>query len=155
MFDLMYIAEYIYKGIVELSYKKHTRAYVAILIFRRKRHLGVKYVVTNLMRLGWQTLFLRQDAKLAKHRRGLSSMMPNRRSTDREINTPSQKEKNHIIGMSFGRMQGCRLHDAGISRQLTFCVVVGQIGYSWLPVDAELVAAGAVVDQVEVHVGGF
>ena len=128
---------------------------MTILIRRIKCHLGVKYVVTNLMRLGWQTLFLRQDAKLAKHRRGLSSMMPNRRSTDREINTPLQKERNHIIGMSFGRMQGCRLHDAGISRQVMFCVIVIQIGYSWLPVDAELAAAGAVVDKVEVHVGGF
>ena len=40
-------------------------------------------------------------------------------------------------------------------RQVLFFVIVGQIGYAWLPVDKELAAAGAVKDPVEAHVDGF
>ena len=36
-----------------------------------------------------------------------------------------------------------------------FCVIVVQIGYTWLPVDEELAAAGAVADPVEAHADGF
>ena len=36
-----------------------------------------------------------------------------------------------------------------------FCVIVGQIGYAWLPVEEELAAAGAVADLVEAYVDGF
>ena len=42
-----------------------------------------------------------------------------------------------------------------MSRRVMFCVIVGQIGYSGLPVDEELAAAGAVADPVEAHVDGF
>ena len=40
-------------------------------------------------------------------------------------------------------------------RRVMFCVIVGQIGYAWLPVDEELAAAGVVPDPVEAHVNGF
>ena len=126
-----------------------------ILVCRRKRHLGVKYVVTNLMRLGWQTLCERQDNKRMKHGRGLNSMMPNGQITDRGINTPSPRESNHSIGELFIRMQVCRPHEAVMSRRVIFCVIVVQIGYAWLPVDKELSAAGAVAYPVKVHVNGF
>ena len=53
-----------------------------ILICRRKRDLSLKYVVTNLMRLGWQSLCERQDSKRAKHGQGLKSMIPNGQITD-------------------------------------------------------------------------
>ena len=36
-----------------------------------------------------------------------------------------------------------------------FCVIVGQIGYSGLPLEEELDAAGAVADPVEAHINGF
>ena len=42
-----------------------------------------------------------------------------------------------------------------MSRQVMSCVIVGQIGYSRLPVDKELAAAGAGADPVEAHVDGF
>ena len=42
-----------------------------------------------------------------------------------------------------------------MSRGVMFCVIVGHIGYAWLPVDKELAAAGAVADPVETHVDGF
>ena len=42
-----------------------------------------------------------------------------------------------------------------MSRRVMFCVIVGHIGYAWLPVDEELAAAGAVADPVEAHVYGF
>ena len=42
-----------------------------------------------------------------------------------------------------------------MSRRVMFCVIVGQIGYAWLPVDEELAVAGAVADPVEAHVDGF
>ena len=58
-------------------------AELIILICRRKRHLGVKYVVTNLISLGWLTLCETQDTKQAKHGQGLNSMMPSGRSKDR------------------------------------------------------------------------
>ena len=87
-----------------------------ILRFRRNRHLVVKYVVTNLIRLGWKSLCERQDAKQAKNGRGFTCMMPNGKSTDRGINTPSQKEGNHSIGELFSQMQVCRLYEAVMSR---------------------------------------
>ena len=105
---------------------------VTILICRRKRHLGVKYVITNLMRLGWQTLCERQDAKRERHGQGLNSMMPNEQITDGGINTPPQKERNHSIGELFSRMQVCIPHEAVMSRRVMFCVIVGQIGYAWI-----------------------
>ena len=108
---------------------------MTILKCRRKQHLGVKYVVTNLMRLGWQSLCERQDAERAKHRRGINSMMPNGRRMDRGINTPSQKESNHSIGELFSRMQVCRLHEAVMSRQVMLWVVVGKVDYDWFPVE--------------------
>ena len=40
-------------------------------------------------------------------------------------------------------------------RRVMFCLIVGQIGYSWLSVEEELAAAGTVADPVEVHVNGF
>ena len=40
-------------------------------------------------------------------------------------------------------------------RRVMFCVIVGKVGYAWLPVDKELAAAGAVADPVEAHVDGF
>ena len=79
----------------------------------------------------------------------------NGRSTDGGVNTPTQKESNHSIGELFSWMQVCRPHNVGMSRQVMFFVVVGQIGYAWLPVDKELAAAGAVADPVEAHVDGF
>ena len=108
---------------------------MTILIFRRNRHLGVKYVVTNLMRLGWQTLCERKDAKRPKNRQGINSMMPNGQSMGGGINTPSQKEINHGIGELFIRIQVCRPHEAVMSSRVMFCVIVGHIGYAWLPVD--------------------
>ena len=108
---------------------------LTILICRRKRHWGVKYVIASLLRLGWITLCERQDAERAKHGQGLNSMIPNRRSTDGRINTPSQKESNHSIGNFFSWMKVCRQHEAVMSRQVMFCVIVGKIGYAWLPVD--------------------
>ena len=126
-----------------------------ILIYRSKRHLGVKYVVTNLMRLGWLTLCERQDAERSNHVWGLNIMMLNGRITDRGINTPSQKESNHSIGEFFSRMQVCRPHEALVSRRVMFCMIVGQIGYAWFAVDEELTADGAVADPVETHVDGF
>ena len=48
--------------------------------------MGVKYVVTNLIRLVWINLCERQDAKQAKYGRGINSMMPNGQSTDGGIN---------------------------------------------------------------------
>ena len=42
-----------------------------------------------------------------------------------------------------------------MSRPVIFCVIVGQIGYAWFPVDEELTVAGAVADPVETHVDGF
>ena len=42
-----------------------------------------------------------------------------------------------------------------ISRQVMFCVIVGQIGYAWLPVEEELAAAGAVADPAETNVDDF
>ena len=82
-------------------------------------------------------------------------MMPNRRSTDGGINTPSQKESNHSIGELFSRMEVCRPHEAVKSRRVMFCVIVVHIGYAWFPVDKELAAAGAIVDPAEAHVDGF
>ena len=116
---------------------------MTIPICRRKRHLGVKYVVTNLMRLGWLTLCERQDAERSKHGKGLDSIMPNGQRTDGGINAPSQKESNQSIGEFFSQMQVCIPHEAVMSRRVMFCVIVGQIGYAWLPVDEELAAAGA------------
>ena len=91
-----------------------------ILICRRKRNLGVKYVVTNLMMLGWQTLCERQDAKQKKHGQGLNSMMPKGRIIDGGINTPSQKNINHSIGKLFSQMQVCRPHEVVMSRRVMF-----------------------------------
>ena len=82
-------------------------------------------------------------------------MMPNGRITGRGINAPLQKDRNHIIGELFSRMQVCRPHEAVMSRRVMFCVIVGQIGYAWLPVYEELAAAGAVADPLEVPVNGF
>ena len=127
---------------------------VKILRCRHERHLGVNYFVTNLMRLGWQTLCERQDAKQAKHGRGLNSMIQNRQRTGRVINKPSQKERNHSIGELFSHMQVCRPHEAE-SRRVMFCVIVSHIDYAWLPVDKELAAAGAVADPAETNVDGF
>ena len=107
------------------------------------------------MRLGWITLCERKDAKKAQHGRGLNSMIPNGRSTDRGINTPSQKESNHNIVKLFGRMQVCIPHKAVMSRQVMFCVIFVHISYAWFPVDKELAAAGAVANPVETHVNGF
>ena len=107
------------------------------------------------MRLGWLTLCERQDDEQTKHGQGFNSMMPNRRSTDKGINKPLQKESNHSIGDLFSPMQVCRLHEAMMSRPVIFCVIVGQIGYAWFPVDEELTVAGAVADPVETHVDGF
>ena len=42
-----------------------------------------------------------------------------------------------------------------MSRRVMFFVIIFQIGYSWLPVDEELAADGAVADPVEAHVDGF
>ena len=42
-----------------------------------------------------------------------------------------------------------------MSRRVIFFVIVGQIGYAWLPVDEEMAAACVVVDPVEMHVNGF
>ena len=42
-----------------------------------------------------------------------------------------------------------------MSRRVVFFVIVGQIGYAWLPVDEEMAAACVVVDPVEMHVDGF
>ena len=81
-------------------------------------------------------------------------MIPDRRSTDGGINTPSQKDSNHSIGELFSRIQICRPHEAVMSRRVIFCVIVGHIGYTWLPVDEELSAAGTVADPVEAHVDG-
>ena len=39
-----------------------------------------------------------------------------------------------------------------MSRQVMLCVIVGNIDYSWLPVDGEMAAAGTVADPVETHV---
>ena len=107
------------------------------------------------MRLGWQTLCERQDAEQAKHGWGLNSMMSNGQSTDRGVNTPSQKESNHSIGKFFSWMQVCRPHEALMSRQVMFYVIVRLIGYVWMPVEEELAPAGAVVYPVEAHVDGF
>ena len=107
------------------------------------------------MRLGWQTLCERQDAKWAKHGQGLNSMILNGEIKDGWINTPSQKEINHSIGELFSRMQVCIPHEAVMSSRVMFCVIVGKIGYDWLPVDEELAAAGAVAYPVEAHVDGF
>ena len=137
---------------VDTSYAIH---WVTILRCRRKHHLGVKYVITNLLRLDWQYLCETQDAKQANHRRGINRMMSNRRSTDKRINRPSQKESNYSIGELFSRMQLFRLHEAVMSRRVFFCVIICQIGYALLPVNEELAAAGAVADPVEVHVDGF
>ena len=82
-------------------------------------------------------------------------MMPNGRSTNGGINTPSQKDINHSIGKLFSRMQVCRPHEEVMIRQVIFCVIVGNIGNDWLPVDEELSAAGTVADPVETHVDGF
>ena len=38
---------------------------------------------------------------------------------------------------------------------MIFCVIVGQIGYSGLPVYEELATAGVVADPVEAYVHGF
>ena len=107
------------------------------------------------MKLAWLTFCERQDTKRAKHGRGLNSMMPNRQSTGRGINTPSQKESNYSIGKLFSRMKLCRAHEAVMIRQVMFCVIVGNIGYAWFPVDKELAAAGRVADPAEMHVNGF
>ena len=107
------------------------------------------------MRLGCLTLCERQDAERVKHERGINSMMQNRRSTDGRINPPSQKDINHSIGELFSRMQVCIPHEAVMRRRVMFCVKIVQIGYTWLLVDEELVAAGAVVDPVETHFDGF
>ena len=40
-------------------------------------------------------------------------------------------------------------------RRVMLCVIVGKIGYAWLPVDKELAAAGTVTDPVETHADGF
>ena len=82
-------------------------------------------------------------------------MMTNGRSTDGGINTPSQKESNCSIVDLFSRIQVCRPHEAVMSRQVMFCVIIFQIGYAWLPVDEELALAGAVADPAEAHVDGF
>ena len=42
-----------------------------------------------------------------------------------------------------------------MSRRVIFCVMVGNIGYSWVPVHEELSAAGIVADPVETHGNGF
>ena len=52
-------------------------------------------------------------------------------------------------------MQVCRPHDAVMSRRVMFYVIVGQIGYAWLPLDMELAADGAVADPVEAYVDGL
>ena len=52
-------------------------------------------------------------------------------------------------------MQICILHEAVMIRQVMFCVIVGQIGFAFFPVDKKLTAAGAVADPVEAHVYGF
>ena len=79
---------------------------------------------------------------------------PNGRSMDRGINKPLQKESNHSIGELFS-LQVCIQNEAVMSKRVMFCVIVGQIGYAWLPVDEELATAGAVADPVETHVDGF
>ena len=130
-------------------------SFLTILIYIRKHHLGVNYVVTNLMSLGWLSLCEKQDTKRAKRRQGLNSMIMNGQSTDGGIITPLQKESNNSIGDLFSPMQVCRLHEAMMSRPVIFCVIVGQIGYAWFPVDEELTVDGAVADPVETHVDGF
>ena len=97
---------------------------MTILICRRKRHLGVKHVVTNLMRLGWQSLCERQDAKRVNHGWEFNCMMPNGRSTDGVVNTPSQKEINYSIGELFSRVQVWRPHETVMSRRVIFCVTI-------------------------------
>ena len=87
------------------------------------------------MRLGWIAFCERQDAERAKHGRGLNIKTPNGQSTAGGVNTPLQKESNHSIGELFGRMQVCRPHEAVMSSRVMFCVIVGKIGYAWLPVD--------------------
>ena len=42
-----------------------------------------------------------------------------------------------------------------MSSRVMFFVIVGKFGYSWLPVDEELAAAGTVADPVETYVDGF
>ena len=74
---------------------------------------------------------------------------------DGGINTPSHKESNHSIGELFSWMQVCRPHEAVMSRQVIFCVIICQIGYAWFPVDEELAVDGAVADPVEAHVDIF
>ena len=34
-------------------------------------------------------------------------------------------------------------------------MIVGKIGYAWLPLDEELAASGMFADPVEMHVDGF
>ena len=65
---------------------------LTILRCRRKHHLGVKCVITNLTRLVWKYLCERQDAKWEKHGQGLDCMMPNGRNTDGGINIPLARD---------------------------------------------------------------
>ena len=80
---------------------------------------------------------------------------PNGRSTDRGINTPSQKEINHSIGKLLSQMQVSRPHEVVMSRQVMLCVISSKIGYAGLPVDKELATSGTVVDPVETNIYGF
>ena len=107
------------------------------------------------MRLVWLNLCERQDAERVNHGQGINSMMPDGQSTGGRINTPLQKESNNSIGELFGRIQVCRPHEAVVIRQIMFCVIVGHIGYAWLPVYEGMAAYGAVADPVETHVNGF
>ena len=79
----------------------NTDILMTILICRRKSHLGVKYVVTDIMMMGWKSLCEMHDAKREKYGQGINSMMPNGRSTVWGINKPFQKESNHSIDKLF------------------------------------------------------
>ena len=74
---------------------------------------------------------------------------------DKGVNAPLHNEINHSIVELFIQIQLCRPHEAVMSRRVVFCVIVVKVGYAWLPVYKELVAAGTAVDPVELHVGGF
>ena len=52
-------------------------------------------------------------------------------------------------------MEVCGAHVDVVGGRMVFCVVVGQVGCSWSPVDVELALLDPVLQPVEAHVDGL